>query len=80
MTILVDHPDLPEYEEISNPPENWPVKKAYYDKAYDDELRLKANTDIRIVGWRLEEDYPDEDMTDDDIAEYMSHSDADPGL
>lgn len=48
--VLVDL-GLPEPEQIINPLANLEEKKKYYDEAYDDELHLKANKKIRIVGF-----------------------------
>jgi hypothetical protein len=36
-------------EVIINPKENIPAKLAYYKEAYDDRMRLKANTNIQII-------------------------------
>lgn len=41
--------DMPAMEMIGNPVENIDYKYAYYDKAYDENLKLKANEDIRIA-------------------------------
>lgn len=49
--VSVTVPDCPELEVISNPRENFSSKKDYYDKAYDDNLILKANPGIRIISW-----------------------------
>ena len=51
ITVLVKMPDLPELERITNPRDNWETKKAYYDRAYNDDLELKANPVIKIVAW-----------------------------
>lgn len=48
-TIEVISPDLKSPEVITNPHENLEAKKAYYEKAYDDNLCLKANADIEII-------------------------------
>lgn len=55
-SIVVSMPDLPEYEVITNPIENLALKASYYDRAYTDRLELKANTGIRIVGYKYHED------------------------
>lgn len=46
--VWVSHPELEDYEVIINSKNNVKVKKAYYDSAYDDNMRLKHNTDIAI--------------------------------
>ena len=40
-------------ELIVNPFENLQAKHDYYDKAYDDNLNLKANQDIFIVAYSI---------------------------
>lgn len=54
-SIIVSMPDLPEYEVITNPIENLALKSSYYERAYDDQLRLKANEEIRIIGYYWQE-------------------------
>lgn len=49
--VSVSVPECPEPEVISNPRANFESKRAYYDRAYDDKLILKANPDIRILTW-----------------------------
>lgn len=51
ITIGVKMPDLPELEQIINPRANWESKKAYYERAYNDDLKLNANPIIEIVTW-----------------------------
>lgn len=36
-------------EAIINPKENFEIKMAYYKSAYNEDLTLKANTDIKII-------------------------------
>ena len=50
-SVVVSMPDLPDYEIITNPIENLALKASYYDRAYDDQLRLKSNEEIRIIGY-----------------------------
>lgn len=38
-------------EVIINPMSNYETKRAYYDKAYDDNLVLKSFSGIKIVGY-----------------------------
>jgi len=47
--IKVSLQNAPEPEIIINPATNIPSKLAYYDKAYDDSLRLVHCKDIRII-------------------------------
>ena len=46
--VFIAMPDLPLPEIICNPAENVEGKKAYYDKAYDDEMKLKTFDQIQI--------------------------------
>lgn len=49
VAVMVDM-GMEKPEIIVNPIENVLDKLAYYEKAYDNDLRLKANPNIRIVG------------------------------
>lgn len=49
--VSVSVPECPEPEVINNPRANFESKRAYYDRAYDDNLILKVNPDIRILTW-----------------------------
>lgn len=42
--------NAPEPEIIINPASNFEVKLNYYKQAYDDNMRLNHNRDIRILG------------------------------
>ncbi|MGV9027461.1 hypothetical protein ACN9TE_11080 [Lactococcus lactis] len=48
LTVWIETPDMTARELIVNPFENLQAKYDYYDKAYDDNLNLKANPDIFI--------------------------------
>lgn len=48
LTVWIETPDMVARELIVNPFENLQAKHDYYDKAYDDNLNLKANPDIFI--------------------------------
>lgn len=48
LTVWIETPDMIARELIVNPFENLQAKHDYYDKAYDDNLNLKANPDIFI--------------------------------
>lgn len=48
LTVWTETPDMVARELIVNPFENLQAKHDYYDKAYDDNLNLKANPDIFI--------------------------------
>lgn len=56
MSVSVTVPDCTAPESISNPLENFLGKAAYYEKAYDDELQLKACPTIRIVAYYFNND------------------------
>lgn len=49
--VYIGMPDLPSNETIINPKKNFESKKSYYEKAYNDDLELKANTNIKIVDY-----------------------------
>lgn len=51
--VFISMPNCPESEMIRNPKTNFKAKKAYYEKAYDDELKLKTFPEIKITGWRF---------------------------
>lgn len=51
MIVLVESPDLEKYEYIINDNRNIEAKLDYYDKAYNDNLELKAFNKIRIAGY-----------------------------
>ena len=48
LTVWIETPEMTARELIVNPFENLQAKHDYYDKAYDDNLNLKANPDIFI--------------------------------
>ena len=52
---LFIHMPTGETERIINP--NVPAKADYIERAYDDELHLKANNEIYIEDYYLHEDY-----------------------
>jgi hypothetical protein len=52
ITVEVTVPGCPEPETITN---NWPnfmAKRDYYARAYNDNLELISNPEIKIVGYR----------------------------
>ena len=53
MAVWIETPDMPAREIISNRFENLQAKHDYYDKAYDDNLNLKANPDIFIAAYSI---------------------------
>lgn len=53
MRVKIAMPDMDGLETIMNPFINFKTKRAYYERAYDDNLRLKANNDIAIVDWEI---------------------------
>ena len=50
-TVLIDTESSNGYELIVNPICNYETKRAYYDKAYDDDLILKSFSGIRIIDY-----------------------------
>ena len=50
-TVLIDTENSNGYELIVNPMCNYETKRAYYDKAYDDDLILKSFSGIRIIDY-----------------------------
>lgn len=55
VTLSVDIviPDMPRLETVINHRDNFPAKHDYYEKAYDDSLRLVSNSEIRIVSYLI---------------------------
>lgn len=51
--ILIKLPNLEYPEVICNPPENIEQKIKYYEEAYDDELKLKTNPSVSIIGYKI---------------------------
>lgn len=49
--VLIDTENSNGYELIVNPMCNYETKRAYYDKAYDDDLVLKSFNGIRVVDY-----------------------------
>jgi len=49
--VEVTVPNCPETEMIVNPRANFPGKKAYYEKAYNDNLELNTFNQIKIVNY-----------------------------
>lgn len=49
IVVAVQMPNLKSVEMIINPRENFEVKRAYYDKAYDENMCLKSFSEIKIV-------------------------------
>ena len=56
LTVWIETPDLPEKELIVNPFNNLQVKLDYYNKAYDDNLHLKTNSDVLIYAYQANGD------------------------
>lgn len=52
--VKIQLPDCPEPEIIWNPKVNFAFKKKYYQKAYNENLELKNNKLIKIVGIQFE--------------------------
>lgn len=53
--VLVKIPELPRPEKIINSAENIPGKYEYYENNYNDDLQLKANNNISIVAWDIDD-------------------------
>lgn len=51
IAVVVRTKDYPEDEVIINRIENVDAKLEYYIMAYDDDMRLRYNKDIRIIGF-----------------------------
>lgn len=51
--VWIETPEMPAREIISNRFENLQAKHDYYNKAYDDNLNLKANPDIFIAAYSI---------------------------
>lgn len=49
IAVFVEMPDLEVPEMIANPYQNLKAKIAYYEKAYDENMQLKANKEIKIT-------------------------------
>lgn len=49
IAIKINMPSLESPEIIINPKNNFDAKMEYYQKAYDENLRLKANPEIKII-------------------------------
>lgn len=49
IAVVANNQEVPEV--ILNRTENFESKLAYYKNAYNDDLTLKANTNIKIVGF-----------------------------
>ena len=60
ISVFIDMPDLPEYEEIVNPFANFDKKLEYYLKAYNDNLELITYPKIKISGITFMSEVPDE--------------------
>lgn len=52
--VEIELPGCPEPEIIWNPKENFAFKKQYYQKSYNENLELKNNKLIKIVGAKFE--------------------------
>lgn len=50
VAIRVRMVDMPKDEIIINPRENFEIKLNYYKHAYNDDLTLRHNANVRIVG------------------------------
>lgn len=53
VVVEVTVPNCPETELIINPKANFTGKKAYYEKAYNDELELNTFNQIKIVNYKF---------------------------
>lgn len=49
LLVKNEAPNMPDCEIIINPPKNVPTKIKYYNEAYDDEMKLKANNKIKMI-------------------------------
>jgi hypothetical protein len=53
LDVFVSMPGMDSPEIISNPLENMEAKKEYYNRAYDENMRLKTCPDIQIINARI---------------------------
>ena len=53
LEVYIEMPDLPDNEKIVNTFANMQPKRNYYERAYDDDLNLIANPDIKIAKWNV---------------------------
>ena len=54
VSVEVTVPNCPTTELIVNPKANFVGKKAYYEKAYNDDLELNTFNQIKIVDYHFE--------------------------
>lgn len=54
LMVQVTVPDCPEPEMIINPKENFDGKKAYYEKAYNENLELNTFNKIKILDYQFD--------------------------
>jgi|GEM_PF-2576325 len=54
LEVYIEMPGMSAREKITNNFMNFQAKHDYYEKAYDDDLHLKANPDIFIVFYEIE--------------------------
>ncbi|MDC0826066.1 hypothetical protein [Lactococcus petauri] len=59
ITLSVDIviPNMPRKETVINHRDNFQAKHDYYEAAYDDSLRLKSNSEIRIASYLIGTNY-----------------------
>lgn len=53
LEVYIEMPGMPAREKITNSFMNYQAKHDYYEKAYDDDLHLKANSDIFIAAYSI---------------------------
>ena len=58
LRVDIQIPGMPFPESIFNPRENFEQKLIYYITFYNEDLTLKSNPDIRIIGYELTSESP----------------------
>ena len=58
LRVDIQIPGMPLPESIFNPRENFEQKLIYYITFYNEDLTLKSNPDIRIIGYELTSESP----------------------
>ena len=68
MVIGIEMPDLESHELIVNHKSNFEEKMKYYDSAYDEDLIMNRNRDIKIVSFIFAEEviFAEEDEDEDE--------------
>ena len=73
MVIRIEMPELESHELIVNHKSNFEEKMKYYDSAYDENLIMIRNRDIKIVSFMFAEEviFAEEDEDEDEDEDYF---------